>query len=1381
MKFFIFIISILFFIPNTTWALEKKFQLKNTTVELEVPNGWYDVQGFFGSDLSLLGKETKPGQSRTTISIYDAEASLSSFPVSAALENKKEFFDEREKWINSQDGGKYLKQLSARELKFSDSKNSGLEMGFEYTLENKKYREYSYYVTCNSEFLFIKGLVPEDKFNTEEERILTNLPQSIKCAGPGTGVVKTSLNPEQLKNILDRIDNPKTTAAVIESLRNFILKYDENIENKDENSDLFSINEDPRANKLIANFFKIPLLIIEATKKAQAESVYQAGGKCIFAGWVSVFVKKSNGQLTCQNPKIGSPSYGSGSCGANSFTCNPSLFGPGVCISEVDKQLNQSATFRCNEKRKPDSEILEYAKQHPEELKDIVQGTNQLCANSEYLKNNPELCKTLVDDLGNFTDENGESAVANAEKAFEQFLKNKEIPEQDFEAAVKQVNAQLKMFEQACMTSENTFNTGTVQISDINGNSIGSMNCEEERKSVLSNLEKLKRAEIKHEVNHPKASEEKCEPKNNDLKNQGVKINDALVNMSCDGKKPDINLNSIGHCAQDINCAIAQAIPIIGDSQIKLLEKVAGKKLSSSFFGKNCTGKDSCLAQAATAVIKGLWSSLKGLVDLGKLAKDFAVKKATDAWNWVTGSQVENAASKRIHEMSKQMNSTFEEFKKDPFAFIGNVFKGIMNGITKFMTDDVFCMKWSGAPRFSKCEKPLPSLGCMDCKTLINGSCAAVGYIAEKIGESLTGSMAFGAVGGIAKNMAGSIAGLLKKSAKTGKLAQVEAAMMKTMPRLTGAMNKVVTASIKMGKQGLKAASEVSSKIGSNLKYIHAETIAKAAEKISSLKVVSAVAKSSLVVKTGSAARQFISLHERAYAFGLKTTLKANSPKIPITSLAKVERAASNVEVKIKNPGPTSIKNKLENGRPEYVIENGKVVGSRPQTKSYQDVSYEEVKPSVNKIGNGSPQISIRPAQTAQRAESAMAQTAQRAESAMAQTVQRAESATAQTVQRAESATAQTVQRAESATAQTVQRAESATAQTAQRAESATAQTAQRAESATAQTAQRAESATAQTAQRAESATAQNQLENQAAQVRLAEPSQRAPTFQSAEIAAPKPVAVKPAVVDSDLAAVKPKTKVPLNQTAVEAKPIVVKEPDVYVAPKMTRADYKELEEKTFGAANRNLFDIERGTVAEARAANSEVVKKLNEWPTETANPRRKSGFNNKEIDELYAKVEKNEVSGLCKLTKYDPENKGTGFCFGRATAAHIEALMDGISKDQVRKVWAVGRFQTGEANWRYHVSTIVRNSEGKWMAIDPIMGKPLPVEEWYRKMQGFDVEKNMRLFTSRAERYGPSGTAKYSRDSFEYYNEYFSDLMADFRKKNKAIKRVMASPEVNP
>ncbi len=882
LKFLIF--SILFLISN--FALSQtieKFQLKNTTVQLQNSSKWYSVQGFFGSDLSLLGAEGKEGESRAALSIYDSEAGLSEFPVEPALKNKNEFFQGRKDWITSQ-GGQYLNEKSAREIKYSDKNNTGLELSFEYILEGKKFREYSYYMTCNGEFLFIKGLVPEKHINKSEENQLKSIAESLSCLKPGTGVRKSEISKAEMNDLLKKLKNKNSALLAIKHVREFMLNFEK------ENTDLdtyayndFKSEKSSNPNWLISKFFKYSILINEAV----AQGVYKAGNSCVFAGWISTFKKKSDGKLTCQNPTVGATSYSSSCSGANSFQCNPILYGPGVCIGGSNRELLQSATFRCDSKKRSNEEIASYASQNPDQLNEMVQSTNQLCTDSNYLKNNPDLCGSLIHQLSQISgsEDGNENTVGEAEDAYNNFTKNKQIDDEDYEKAKDAIQEQAKNFEQFCMSSSNEFVSGIVDIDDGNGNT-AQLNCDEEYKLLQNNLKKLKNAEDKDLGAN--SSKPVCENPNNDLGKQSGKINDALLNLNCAEKKEG---NAFVNCAKDIQCAAIGSVQAMGSSLISLLEKTSGKK---NVPAKNCSYKDNCLVNAASALANGFISTLKGLGTMAyegaRLAKDYTVNKATEVYNWATNSKVENDSSKRMHALSKTVNKTFDEFKKDPWGFIGNFVKSIINGVSQFMTDDVFCMKWSGKPRFSTCEKPLPSLGCMDCKTLINGSCAAIGYAVEKIGETLTGSWFAGLGVGMAKGVSLKIANILKASAKSGKLAKVEASILKNMPNLAKGAKIVGKGTMEVAKVGAKVGGVVAKQTfataSKGLKYLGGKTIQPLLSKLAGLKPVKFLGSAytgsiaqKVVLKSGVFKNQLVDLHKKLYNNGLQTGLRFTSPK----------------------------------------------------------------------------------------------------------------------------------------------------------------------------------------------------------------------------------------------------------------------------------------------------------------------------------------------------------------------------------------------------------------------------------------------------------------------------------------------------------------------
>ncbi len=205
-----------------------------------------------------------------------------------------------------------------------------------------------------------------------------------------------------------------------------------------------------------------------------------------------------------------------------------------------------------------------------------------------------------------------------------------------------------------------------------------------------------------------------------------------------------------------------------------------------------------------------------------------------------------------------------------------------------------------------------------------------------------------------------------------------------------------------------------------------------------------------------------------------------------------------------------------------------------------------------------------------------------------------------------------------------------------------------------------------------------------------------------------------------------------------------------------------------------DLFKIPRGSPEEALIKNNLALKNLDELKIAPASSFKKTGLEEREINQLFRKVSDNPVASLSRVDDYSVNTPGMGYCFGRATTAHIKALGSGLNKQSVRKVWALGDLKTGDINWRYHVTTIVRDTNGKWHAIDPIFGRSMSVEDWYKEMKKFDSKGDMRIFDTPAQRFGPTSPSKYSpqvlKDSS--YENYFTDLMKSFREEATIIKR---------
>ena len=209
-------------------ASAESFKLRSVSLEIKVPKDWSTVQGLYATDLAVLSKENDEGTKRTVLSIFDSETTVDKSIWKNSLKTKEIFFEGRKKWVDSV-GGNFRKELSSREI--PESKGlSGIEFSFEYDVEGSVYREYSYYLTCGTEFIFFKGLVPESGFKAEEKK-LREIATTVACSTPKNATA--TLSAEEIKALISKISGKKNarsgSAVAVETisvLRSFVIGYE---------------------------------------------------------------------------------------------------------------------------------------------------------------------------------------------------------------------------------------------------------------------------------------------------------------------------------------------------------------------------------------------------------------------------------------------------------------------------------------------------------------------------------------------------------------------------------------------------------------------------------------------------------------------------------------------------------------------------------------------------------------------------------------------------------------------------------------------------------------------------------------------------------------------------------------------------------------------------------------------------------------------------------------------------------------------------------------------------------------------------------------------------------------------------------------------------
>jgi hypothetical protein len=184
----------------------------------------------------------------------------------------------------------------------------------------------------------------------------------------------------------------------------------------------------------------------------------------------------------------------------------------------------------------------------------------------------------------------------------------------------------------------------------------------------------------------------------------------------------------------------------------------------------------------------------------------------------------------------------------------------------------------------------------------------------------------------------------------------------------------------------------------------------------------------------------------------------------------------------------------------------------------------------------------------------------------------------------------------------------------------------------------------------------------------------------------------------------------------------------------------------------------------EVRDLNSAALEELYQYAFEK-DARRAGSISLDQAQMIMKTVEKNPVVSMDVLDQYDHEN--IGFCFGRATFIHLELLRRGVQKEAIKKVFAVGPMKSFEISWQFHVTTIVKGTEGRWWAIDPYVGKVISVEDWFDRINLASTNGKLRFYLIQPGKVGPTGGIYEIKNGglFDpFYRNYFKDMFEYFK-----------------
>lgn len=210
-----------------------------------------------------------------------------------------------------------------------------------------------------------------------------------------------------------------------------------------------------------------------------------------------------------------------------------------------------------------------------------------------------------------------------------------------------------------------------------------------------------------------------------------------------------------------------------------------------------------------------------------------------------------------------------------------------------------------------------------------------------------------------------------------------------------------------------------------------------------------------------------------------------------------------------------------------------------------------------------------------------------------------------------------------------------------------------------------------------------------------------------------------------------------------------------------------------------SLIEIQRRLSDADIKENNKHLKTLFSKPMVFSNPDYK-GKIEKLSDEQVKTVYDAMANSNVHKNHYCYDTKGTiGFCFGRATIAHMEAIARNVHPDSVRKIWIAGDMGV----WGHHVATMVYTQRG-WMVLDTNIGMAVTTDAWIARYMPMKKpgSSEIMVFTTQAGRFGPYDTQSYNainlfntqtedfdkaRDFYRgYFHDYFDDLDKAIRPK---------------
>lgn len=200
--------------------------------------------------------------------------------------------------------------------------------------------------------------------------------------------------------------------------------------------------------------------------------------------------------------------------------------------------------------------------------------------------------------------------------------------------------------------------------------------------------------------------------------------------------------------------------------------------------------------------------------------------------------------------------------------------------------------------------------------------------------------------------------------------------------------------------------------------------------------------------------------------------------------------------------------------------------------------------------------------------------------------------------------------------------------------------------------------------------------------------------------------------------------------------------------------------------------EVQGRSAADVAAMNRQVFDQLAALPEPGGFTGRLTGLSPELASKVISSMGRHPILQAASAGRYNQRETQIGYCFGRAAYAHLALLEMGVDRGSIRKVWAVGSMKGSSVTWQFHVSTIVRGTDGKWYAIDNFFGgRALEVEKWFEGLRPMNRAGDLRVYITDPAKFSVSlGTydqiqlgLRLSKEQ-DWYKGFFQDMLQWFR-----------------